>query len=123
MIVHPGSAKKASNKQKGIEIIARNLNAILKHESEVKIILENTAHAGLSIGGDLQDFLHLRERLEHPESIAFCIDTAHAYSYGYDISNAKGQQSFIDIINTTIGLNNVGIIHLNDTKQEFRISY
>lgn len=117
IILHPGSAKKVKNKRDGIGVIAKNLNRILKTEANIKIVLENTAHAGLSIGGDLHDFTLLRERLDHPEKIFFCLDTAHAHSYGYDISSESEQAQFIELVNTTMGIENVALIHLNDTGQ------
>lgn len=118
IIMHPGSARKIGKKSDGIAAIARKLNAILKNESGIRFVLENTAHAGYSIGGELHDFLMLRERLDHPEKIQFCIDTAHAYSYGYDITNAKGQLHFMELIKKCIGFENVALLHLNDIKQE-----
>lgn len=117
IIIHPGSAKKSKDKKEGISTIAKSLNHLLKHEQSVKIILENTAHAGLSIGGDLHDFLHLRQRLDHPEKVLFCLDTSHAHSYGYDILSEKGQAEFLELVDQTMGLANVALIHLNDTKQ------
>lgn len=118
IVIHPGSARRTGKKADGIAAIARKLNAILKNESDITLVLENTAHAGHSIGGDLHDFLLLRERLDHPEKIKFCIDTAHAYSYGYDLTQEKSQKHFIDLIEKCIGFKNVALIHLNDTKQE-----
>jgi deoxyribonuclease-4 len=118
IILHPGSARRTGKKADGIAAIARKLNAILKSETYITLVLENTAHAGHSIGGDLHDFLLLRERLEHPEKIKFCIDTAHAYSYGYDITQEKDRNHFFDLIKKCIGFENLALIHLNDTKQE-----
>lgn len=118
IIVHPGSTKKGRPKKDGIAIMARNLNRLLKTENEIKVVLENTAHAGLSIGGDLQDFLHLKERLEHPEKIMFCIDTAHAFAYGYNLITLEAQQGFLALIEKTIGFDAIALIHLNDIKQQ-----
>ncbi len=117
IIIHPGAAKKGRTKKEGIKTIAHCLNRLLKHEHEIKIILENTAHAGSSIGGDLDDFLQLRQLLDHPEKIQFCLDSAHAHSYGYDILSAAGQQEFLTLVDTTMGLENIALIHLNDTQQ------
>jgi len=118
IIIHPGSARKIGKKSDGIAAVARKLNGILKSDPGITIVLENTAHAGYSIGGDLHDFFLLRERLDHPEKIKFCIDTAHAYSYGYDITQEKGLAHFSALIEKTIGFENVALIHLNDIKQE-----
>jgi deoxyribonuclease IV len=117
IIIHPGSAKKSNDKKEGISTIAKSLNHLLKHEQNVKIILENTAHAGLSIGGDLKDFYYLKERLEHPEKVLFCLDTSHAHSYGYDIISETGQTEFLAQVDATMGLSNIALIHLNDTQQ------
>jgi len=118
IIMHPGSARKIGKKSDGIAAIARKLNGILKSETGITLVLENTAHAGYSIGGDLHDFFLLRERLDHPEKIKFCIDTAHAYSYGYDITQEKGLNSFMGLIEKTMSFENIALIHLNDIKQE-----
>jgi len=117
IIVHPGSTKKGHHKRDGIGVMARNLNKLLKTENEIKVVLENTAHAGLSIGGDLQDFLHLKERLDHPEKIMFCIDTAHAFAYGYDITTSHAQTQFLALVDKTLGSGAIALIHLNDIKQ------
>lgn len=117
MIIHPGAIQKRDKKKDAIAAIGHNLNTILKQEHEIKIILENSAHAGRSIGGDLHDFLLLKEYLDHPEKVLFCIDTAHAYSYGYNLLSDKAFKDFIALIDKTVGTSHVALIHLNDTKQ------
>ena len=120
MVLHPGSAKGGENKGEGIDALAHSLNILLKKEAMdgIRVVLENTAHGNLSIGGDLHDFKLLLERVHNPEKIAFCIDTAHAYSYGYDIVDAAGRAAFIDCIEQTIGIEKVQLIHLNDTAEK-----
>lgn len=118
IIVHPGSTKKGHHKRDGIGVIARNLNRLLKTENEMQVVLENTAHAGLSIGGDLHDFFWLKERLDHPEKVMFCIDTAHAFAYGYDLRTDHARTQFLELVEKTIGFNAIALIHLNDIKQQ-----
>jgi deoxyribonuclease IV len=117
MIIHPGAIQKRDKKKDAIALIGQSLNTILKREHEIKIVLENSAHAGKSIGGDLHDFLVLKEYLDHPEKVLFCIDTAHAYSYGYDLASKHGLTEFIMLINKIVGVSHVALIHANDTKQ------
>lgn len=119
-ILHPGSAKGGESKAEGIDMLARSLNILLKKDvmEDITIVLENTAHGNLSIGGDLHDFKLLLEKLDNPEKILFCIDTAHAYSYGYDIASAAGRTEFIDLIASTIGIDKVNLLHLNDTAEK-----
>jgi deoxyribonuclease-4 len=115
IIVHPGSARGCADNQEGINWLARALNKVLKREHDIKIVLENTAHGSCSIGGDLQDFKTLLGKLNQPEKISFCIDTAHAYSFGYDLANDVEQDAFIALIQDTITIEKVELIHLNDT--------
>lgn len=118
MILHPGSAKGAKRRDEGIDALARALNHALKTEHDVKIVLENTAHGGMSVGGDLKDFERLLPKLDYPEKISFCIDTAHAYSYGYNIRTATGRDQFIDELDRAVGIERVALLHLNDTYEE-----
>ncbi len=115
LVLHPGAHTTENTKLEGIEFLAKSLNNVLKKEKSVNIILENTAHGKRAIGSDIQDFGILKEKLEYPEKISFCIDTAHAYSFGYDLVSFEEQSKFIQLINNILGINNISLIHLNDT--------
>jgi len=117
-VLHAGTAKGAIDKIQGIDALAMALNNLFKRERDITILLENTCHAKLAIGSDILDFKQLLEKLDRPERIGFCIDTAHAYSYGYDVSNAEGQESFIRLLDATIGIERIKLIHLNDTVEK-----
>lgn len=117
IVLHPGSASKCKSKSEGIEFLARALNRILKHEhdNEIKIVLENTAHGNLTVGSDIDEFYTLMTKLDKPEKISFCIDTAHAYSYGYNIADFDEQDKFISHVDHILGKEKIALIHLNDT--------
>ncbi len=95
MILHPGAATGSKQKQSGIAALAYALNRIFKIDSNIKIVLENTAHGGISIGGDLADFKSLIEQLEQPEKLYFCLDTAHAYSYDMILKKIKTNERLL----------------------------
>lgn len=118
LVLHPGSAKGAQKREEGIDALARALNKALKKEHDITLVLENTAHNKMSVGGDLHDFKLLKEKLNHPEKVQFCIDTAHAYSFGYDLIDDVECDKFIDLIGSTVGYDSVALLHLNDTEQE-----
>lgn len=118
MILHPGAATGSKQRSPGIQALARALNRIFKYETPIKIVLENTAHGGISVGGDLNDFKMLLELIDQPEKLYFCLDTAHAYSYGYDISTESDQKRFIELVDKTMGLSQLALIHLNDTTEK-----
>ncbi len=121
IVLHPGSAtdfKKNSQdplcKQSGLERVASLLNTLLKKETFLPILLENTAHANRSIGSDLNDFIRLKEMLNHPEKVQFCLDLAHAFSYGYDVHNSD---SFLNTVDKTMGFSSLKLIHFNDSAE------
>jgi deoxyribonuclease IV len=114
-IVHAGTAKGAIDKSQGIDALAFSLNTLLKKEKDITIVLENTCHGNLAIGSDILDFNYLLEKLEQPERIGFCIDTSHAHAYGYEIADEHKQNEFITFLDTTVGIDRIKLIHLNDT--------
>ena len=113
-IVHPGSAKELSE-QKGIKKIIMALKTTL-HATE-KILLENTAGQGSSIG---YRFEHLRQILRGVDSsrIGMCFDTCHAFAAGYDIRTKCGFEETMEELDNMVGLKNLQVIHLNDSKGE-----
>ena len=118
LVLHPGSIKGARNKLDALNSLAQALNKVIKKNPNLTVIIENTAHAGLSLGGDIGDLQLIKERIEKPEKIAFCIDTAHAYCYGYDLADQKGQTNFIARLESTIGIDSIALIHLNDSQEK-----
>ena len=122
IVLHPGTANGFSPdlpleeiKKLGIQRIAALLNEVLKNETTVTILLENTAHGRNAIGSDLEDFAQIRKLLEDPEKVFFCLDTAHAHAYGYDVSNLE---SFFKIVENLLGIDLIKLIHLNDIDGE-----
>lgn len=115
LILHPGSASHINNHTERIYTLADVLNRITNDEPAITFILENTAHGSPSVGSNFEDFYQLKQRLEQPNRIRFCIDTAHAHAYGYDLSTPDTQNKFINLIDQTVGIENIELIHLNDS--------
>lgn len=83
----------------------------------VKILLENTAGQGSSIG---YRFEHLRDIIEGANSdrLGVCFDTCHAFSAGYDLRDEKAFKETFNAFDNIIGLDRLHAIHLNDTKTD-----
>jgi deoxyribonuclease IV len=117
-VLHAGTAKGALHKTEGIDALAIALNNLFKRERDITVLLENTCHSNLAVGSDILDFQQLLEKIDRPERIGFCIDTAHAHSYGYDVVSPEGQDNFIFLLDNAIGLERIKLIHLNDTVEK-----
>lgn len=115
MVLHPGTAKGALSKMEGVDALARVLNLVNQTDHGIQLVLENTAHGNLAVGSDITDFGLLLAKLDHPEKVEFCIDTAHAHAFGYDLMSLDGQRDFLALVDATVGTSRVALIHLNDT--------
>lgn len=117
-VLHGGVAKKhppvkedPSNRQAGLQALAKLLNETCKGEP-ITVLVENTAHGNKSVCSDLQDFIELKNLIDPGVNYGFCLDTAHAFAHGYKI---KKTEEFIALLDQTMGLENIKLIHLNDS--------
>ena len=81
---------------------------------EVTVLLESDAGSGTKLGGD---FEHLATVVEGSEQdLDVCVDTAHAFAAGYDLSTAAAVDSAVAEFDDVVGLDHLECIHLNDSK-------
>jgi deoxyribonuclease IV len=115
-VFHPGYAK-GIGEGEAIKKIAQSLKIVLNETafSEVGILLENTAGQGTSIGGRIEHLAGIIDQTES-ERIGICIDTCHAFAYGYDITTQSGFEDLINLTEKLIGLEKLKAFHLNDSK-------
>ncbi len=115
-VVHPGAAK-GLDENIAIERVALAIRKVIAATpgNNARIVVENTAGQGTTLGYDFQHLAKIIE-LAGSERVAACFDTCHAFAAGYDISNQKGFEETFNQWDKTIGLNNLVAIHLNDSK-------
>lgn len=91
---------------------------------DTSIFIETSTGQGSEICYQLDDLAHFyRKILSHKNSviknrIKLCVDTCHIFSAGYDIRNANTIEQYLDRFNELIGLENIKLIHLNDSKND-----
>jgi deoxyribonuclease IV len=117
VIIHPGAITTNQSRQDGIDCVARRVNTILQRYPHVTILLENPAHGGRTIGGNIHELGLIIQKIEIPERVGICIDTAHAHVYGYDLTTQPARDNIIAQLHDTATLNHVMLIHFNDTTQ------
>jgi deoxyribonuclease IV len=119
LVVHPGSARGACEGD-GIAICAASLKIACKglKLGSLRILLENTAGQGQCIG---HRFEHLRDILQAcPElQLGVCLDTAHAFTAGYDIREEDGLEALLEKIRRTVDIKKVRAIHFNDSRAPY----
>ncbi len=118
-IIHGGSYKGGSFKQ-GFDTY---INSILKGleilGNKVTILVENSAGGKNSITGDINNIAKILEEIGDERSVKFCFDTCHGFSAGYDLRNKKAIANTLAVIESNIGIDNLVLIHANDSKGDF----
>jgi len=118
IVIHPGSFATSMTRKHRINYIAKAVHELLQATSNIIILLENSPHKDLSFSANIDEFADLFVKLEQNDRVKMCIDTAHAYVSGYDISTPEKVDSFIVDVCKKVGQKNIGLIHCNDTKKK-----
>ena len=78
--------------------------------------LELGAGAGNSVGSRFEQVADMLECMpDAADQVGICIDAAHLWAVGYDISNAKGVRRMFAELDRRVGLDRLKVVHLNDT--------
>mgnify|MGYP001603915793 CR=1 FL=1 len=84
----------------------------------VKIILETPAGKGSQIGTSLEEFTRIWKAFpkSYHSRLGICVDTAHIFSSGIDISSVEGTKKYFADFDKLIGLKYLTLFHINDSK-------
>jgi deoxyribonuclease-4 len=116
LVVHPGARGESTTAQ-AISTIVESVKQASKRApmGGLRILIENTAGMGTAIGARLEEVGEILAGLRNLP-VGACLDTAHLFAAGYDIKSEGGLASTIGQIDGAIGLENVPVIHANDSK-------
>jgi deoxyribonuclease-4 len=116
LVVHPGARGEATASQ-AISTIIESVKQASKRApmGGLRILIENTAGMGSAVGARLEEVGEILAGLRNLP-VAACLDTAHLFAAGYDIKSEGGLASTIGQIDGAIGLENVPVFHVNDSK-------
>jgi len=120
VVTHLG-AHVGSGPKKGLERIIRALDSVRASgvfgEAEpMRLLLENTAGSGTTIGRSFQELAAILAGLDDDERFAVCLDSAHAFAAGYDLRTEGSVDGTLGAFDEAIGVGRLGLIHLNDSK-------
>jgi deoxyribonuclease-4 len=126
LVVHPGNPGAAgaeigiATTVESVREAARGLrltgaSARTGRENALTILIENTAGQGSSIGCSFEQIAELLAALDDLP-IDVCLDTAHTFASGYDISTEAGLRTTIEKIDGSFGFDRIKVIHCNDSK-------
>jgi deoxyribonuclease IV len=87
--------------------------------SPVRILLENTAGAGGTMGVDFDELVAMIAAADGHPRLGLCLDTAHVFEAGFDIRTAAGLDEALTRLDAACGLDRLVMLHLNDSKTAF----
>lgn len=102
----------------GMRLISTRVASVLAETPPgVRLALENSSGGGDSLGSTVEDLARILEAVDGTAgSLAFCLDTAHLWGAGYDISTPEGASAVLDRFDELIGLDRLALVHLNDSR-------
>lgn len=117
LVLHPGSHLGAGI-EAGTACVIRNLDRLHDEHPglKVRICLETTAGQGACLGARFEEIAAILAGVRHPGRLEVCLDTAHVFAAGYDLSAPKGAEKTFAEFGRVIGLERLSTLHLNDSK-------
>ncbi|MFW5939342.1 MAG: deoxyribonuclease IV [Halolamina sp.] len=112
--VHLG-AHTGAGVEGGIENAANVIDS-LDVPDGVTVLVESDAGSGTKLGGQ---FEHLAKTIDETDTdIGVCLDTAHMFAAGYDLSTPEAVDETVAEFDDVVGTEYLHCIHLNDSKHE-----
>ena len=114
LVIHPGSHVN-NGIELGLKTIIKVLNAALNKDTNIIICLEMMSGKGSECGTNFKDMKYIIDNVIYNDKLMICFDTCHMNDYGYDISKFD---DILESFDKELGLNKLGCIHVNDSKNE-----
>ena len=112
-LLRPGSAADTP-KDEALANVSAVLGKVLEGSKDVPLLIVNMPGEGTQIGCTFEDVAAIINGVKGA-TVGFCLDTSSAYAMGYDIVNDL--DGVLDKIDSTIGLDKLMAVHLNDIKE------
>ena len=110
--VHLG-AHTGAGVEGGLDNAASALEA-LDVPDDVTVLIESDAGSGTKLGGEFEHLAAVLDRCDLDLDV--CVDTAHAWAAGYDLSTKAGVEETVAEFDDVVGIEHLRCIHLNDSK-------
>lgn len=117
LVLHPG-AHLGAGEAAGLEKVVQSIDQVLAGIPKVKtrIALETTAGQGSCLGHTFEHLAEIIGGVREPERLCICLDTAHVFAAGFDLTNETGTRKMFGDFDRRIGLQHLVALHLNDSK-------
>jgi deoxyribonuclease-4 len=117
IVTHIGSHQ-GSGFAAGLERVQQGLRRALAETegSAVRLLLENTAGAGGTMGVDFDELGRVIAAAGGDPRLGVCVDTAHIFESGVDLRTRAGIDELLRELDAGCGRGRLVMLHLNDSK-------
>jgi deoxyribonuclease IV len=115
VVFHPGSRLKEPLDE-ALGRVGDAIRHVLDESESCRLLLENTAGAGGTLGRSFAELYDLIGRAGGGDRIGICLDCCHMLASGYDIRTDDGLAEVLDECVEELGLERIRAIHVNDSQ-------
>lgn len=115
VVTHPG-AHLGQGEEAGLDRVAEAFLRLLEATRgyQVRVLVENTAGQGTSLGWRFEHLARILERTGGHPRIGVCLDTCHLHAAGYDLTTPEGYRETMSAFDRLVGFDRLACFHLND---------
>lgn len=115
VVTHVGSHV-GTGQEAGVERVTRALAHLLEDPAGPTILLENSPGSRNELGSYFEEMTMILDRLPvvRPR-LGVCLDTAHLWGAGYDLSTPRAVNRTLKLFDRQVGLGRLRGIHANDS--------
>ena len=114
VVLHPGSSLGEPHAG-ALKRVGKMLRTALAESEGCRLLLEDTAGAGDTLGRSFEELAKLIELAGGDARLGLCLDCCHMLASGFDIRTPEGLTETIDSCVEIVGLDRLACLHVNDS--------
>jgi deoxyribonuclease-4 len=114
VVLHPGSTVGEPHEE-ALPRVGEMLKHVLGESDSCRLLLENTAGAGNTLGRSFEELRELIDLSGGHKRIGLCLDSCHMLASGFDITTADKLTEVIDRCVKIVGIRRLRCLHVNDS--------
>ncbi len=115
VVLHPGSTV-GEPRDEALPRVGDMLRHALDESERCRLLLENTAGAGNTLGRSFEELRELVELGGGHRRLGICLDSCHMLASGFDITTADKLTAVIDDCTKLLGKSRLRCLHMNDSQ-------
>ena len=115
VVLHPGSTVGEPHDQ-ALARAGKMLAHVLGESERCRLLLENTAGAGNTLGRSFEELAELIGLADGHKRLGVCLDSCHMLASGFDITTADKLSAVIDSHDEIVGKRRLRCLHVNDSQ-------